>query len=538
MQDSAMQTEAGASQTALPTELALRILRRRTEPLGVIDVQQPQQHYARTAGWVAQRFALLDHWKTRYGSDEDTASANAGFVFAMPGQPMAEPSRVYASPTQLARAANPAVESQPSPAAAMPAPPEQFRVRRRGTSPAGGDTVTINRADDSAVTSRLQAARGELRVAEIPAITHQAAPTSPTLILPKRLAGNIEAEETAADATHNVERSSQRELASPPEAAATSWPTAGPSGTTGISHLGSERPAATAAVLTQTPVRLSHIEASSAALPLRLQRQPGEAAPEGAPARSAALPLRLQRQPGEAAPEGAPARSAALPLRLQRQPGEAAPEGVRVQELTAPVVSTPTTEMALAKPAAGLGHEPSALLGGERAVSDMTYVVAEQPGFAGIEPTPVQVASLVSLPLVQRQSVDSAPSAETAPDDALSQRAAVAAEIRPTSASTSQPAMVWRQSANGSAAGDAGSALPLGINSAPGGELLVARQTTATESPPSTNTESTALAAATPMPAAPPGNGIDIAHLAEQVSRLLARQLTVERERRGRRGWH
>ena len=516
MEDSAMQMDAGAGEAALPTELAERLLRRHTEPLGVIDVRQPQQHYARTAGWVAQRFALLDHWKTRYGSDEDVTAANTGLVFATPGPLRTEARGALASPTQLARAANPAVASQPSPAlAAMPAPPEQFRIRRRGTSPAGGDKVTVNRADDSAVTSRLQAARGELRAAEIPAITHQAALTSPTLILPKRLAGNVEAEETAAGATHNVERSSQRELASPPEAAATPWPTAGPSGTTGISYLGSERPAATAAVLTQTPVRVTHVEA-----------------------RSAALPLRLQRQPGEAAPEVAPATSAALPLRLQRQPDEAAPEVVTAQELTAPVVSTPTTEMPLAKPVADPGHEPSALLGGERAVSDLTYVVAEQPGFARIEPAPVQVASLVSLPLVQRQSVDSAPSAETAPDDALYQRAAVAVEIRPTSASTSQPAMVWRQSANGSAAGGAGSALPLGINSAPGGEMLVARQTTTAESPPSTNTESTALAAATPMPAAPPANGIDIAHLAEQVSRLLARQLVVERERRGRRGWH
>lgn len=494
MKDSAMQMDAGAGEATLPTELAKRLLRRRTEPLGLIDVRQPQQHYARTAGWVAQRFALLDHWKTRYGSDEDASAANAGLVFAMPGQPIAEPSRVLASPTQLARVATQGVASQPSSASVAPSsPPEQFRVRRRSPPPADADKVASNSSDGSAATSRFQAARGEFLGADIPAITHQAASPSSTLILPQRLAGHVEPEqETAGDATRHVERSSQREVSSPPEAAAAPWPTAGPSGTTGISHLGSEMPSATAEVLPQTPVRVSHIEA----------------------------------------------RSAALPLRLQRQPGEAAPGLVTAQELTAPVVSTPTAEMVLAEPAAGPVHEPSALLGGESAVSGMTYVVVAQPGFAGMETTPVQSASPVSLPLVQRQAVDSAPSAETAPDDGLYQRAAVAAEIRPTSASTSQPAMVWRQSANGSAAGGAGSALPLGINAVPGGELLVARQTTAAESPPSTNTESTTPAATTPMPTAPPANGIDIAHLAEQVSRLLARQLVVERERRGRRGWH
>ena len=90
MPDTDRQMDADTGEAVLSTALGERLLRRRSEPLGVIDVRQPQQHYARTAGWVAQRFALLEHWKTRYGSDEDAAAAHASLVFAVPGQPIAE----------------------------------------------------------------------------------------------------------------------------------------------------------------------------------------------------------------------------------------------------------------------------------------------------------------------------------------------------------------------------------------------------------------------------------------------------------------
>jgi hypothetical protein len=65
----------------------------------------------------------------------------------------------------------------------------------------------------------------------------------------------------------------------------------------------------------------------------------------------------------------------------------------------------------------------------------------------------------------------------------------------------------------------------------------LARQAATAESTSSTGAESAQPAqAAKAAPAAAP-NGINVARLAEQVSRLLARQLAVERERRGRGGW-
>ena len=211
-----MQMDAGAGEATLPTELAERILRRRTEPLGVIDVRQPQQHYARTAGWVAQRFALLDHWKTRYGSDEDVTAANASLVFTAPGQSIGEPGRALANPTQLARTAQQVDAPQPrADSVASSSPPEQFRIKRRGAAPAAllqtaalphgwrnaaapaeSDTATSNSSVSSAsssgpgeteATAKSQAERGEFRAVESPALTSQAMPTPSTLILPKTL---------------------------------------------------------------------------------------------------------------------------------------------------------------------------------------------------------------------------------------------------------------------------------------------------------------------------------------------------------------
>src|SRR5262245_26354887 len=220
MEDAAIHMDGGAGDTALPTELAERLLRRRTEPLGVIDVRQPQQHYARTAGWVAQRFALLDHWKTRYGSDEDVTAANASLVFTSPAQSIAEPGRALGNPTQLARTVQQVDAPQPrAEAVASPSPPERFRIKRWGAAPAvlpqtaalphGGRHTAAPAESDPAISNSpvspegssgsegaeamatSQTERGEFRAAASPVLAPQATPTPSTLILPKSLARSV-----------------------------------------------------------------------------------------------------------------------------------------------------------------------------------------------------------------------------------------------------------------------------------------------------------------------------------------------------------
>src|SRR5712692_5443472 len=297
MQDSATQVDTDAGEADPSTGLVERLLRRRTEPLGVIDVRQPQQQYERTAGWVAQRFALLDHWKTRYGSDEDAAAANASLVFAAPGQPKAELSGALSSHTQLARAAKQAVVSQPSAASvASSSPTEQFRVRRRAEAPTSSPQIaalpqsglsSAAQADDattiahnsisSETAARFQSERGQLRAAEIPMSAHQSAPTPSALILPKRLAGSGEAEpETAGDAARSVKRSGQREITSLLSASAAQTPTENLTKNTSSSLHRGEMPVSTAVAPTQSPVNVSRVEASSSSLTLRLQRKHNE----------------------------------------------------------------------------------------------------------------------------------------------------------------------------------------------------------------------------------------------------------------------
>jgi hypothetical protein len=99
---------------------------------------------------------------------------------------------------------------------------------------------------------------------------------------------------------------------------------------------------------------------------------------------------------------------------------------------------------------------------------------------------------------------------------------------------TSQPEMVWRKPS----AESIPSALPVGETSS--NSAIIARQTLSEPSPalesvPPTSTTTTTSTAETA--ASGNTNTVDIQQIAEQVSRILTRQLTVERERRGMGRW-
>lgn len=465
-------------------ELAERLLQRRTEPLGVIDVRQGQRHYARTAGWVAQRFALLDHWKTRYGGDEDAAPANDSLVFASPGRPGVEPAHTLSNSIQLAQAVKRADAPQPGAAPAVSAAlPEQFRIRRRSGAPASslqdaashearlnsassadGDKAASTISDSTEVVASSQTERGVFRAVEIPATTPHAAPAATDLILPRTPGFGVEAApETAGESARGVEYPIHRKATSSPATIAQPGDLA--SGT-GVLRQHSETPSATASAPVQTPIRVSRMETTPRELPLRLQRKSGEAA-------------------------------TGLPV---------------ARELTA----TPAiARMPLSDSSAYSLLESQSFAGGEGAVRAGADSITERTGPAGIGDSHPRGESPTSLPLIQRRAVGGAP----------------------------QPALIWRRSVGrsslsdgltGGATGAVGSALPLAISAADGVAPRAARQASTTESTSSTSVESAAPAPPEPTASA---NEINVARLAEQVSRLLARQLAVERERRGRGGW-
>jgi hypothetical protein len=227
--------------------------------------------------------------------------------------------------------------------------------------------------------------------------------------------------------------------------------------------------------------------------------------------------------------------SAPAPL-VQRRLNEAdaSPTKVaRARELTATERSLPSKQISSANPSTGIQLELPLPTTAEGATSRITTPAAQ----GGIEPgtgaSPVATNAPPSLPLLQRQSTPGAGSGanwQTAPPD----ETAATPEIRVGPSVAPKPPLVWRAGAEGTGGGgDDRSESPPSISTT--GKTKVARQTGAVESMPAPDAESATRTVT--VPTAPPVNHPDVVRLAEQVSRILARQLAVECERRGRRGW-
>lgn len=72
-----------------PSALIERLLRRRTEPIGIIDVRQAQAHYARIAGWIAAHFPVLADLAARHRLSGNGGAEAAKFIYA--GRAMPHP---------------------------------------------------------------------------------------------------------------------------------------------------------------------------------------------------------------------------------------------------------------------------------------------------------------------------------------------------------------------------------------------------------------------------------------------------------------
>lgn len=89
--------ENGEAAAALASALAERLIRRGTEPLGVIDVRYAEEKYSRIVRWLGRHSALLDHLRSRYGVEE--APASAEHLFAIQ-QPLGQQVNVYSTTIQ------------------------------------------------------------------------------------------------------------------------------------------------------------------------------------------------------------------------------------------------------------------------------------------------------------------------------------------------------------------------------------------------------------------------------------------------------
>jgi hypothetical protein len=102
------QDETRAGQVVQPGELADRLSQRWTRSPGMINLRQPHERYASTAGWVAQRFPLLDSLNARYGVADQRRLGGQELVF---GQRLTEK---IGGPSYSSPSFSPPANSSPS----------------------------------------------------------------------------------------------------------------------------------------------------------------------------------------------------------------------------------------------------------------------------------------------------------------------------------------------------------------------------------------------------------------------------------------
>ncbi|MDF0664883.1 MAG: hypothetical protein P0119_02280 [Nitrospira sp.] len=139
--------------------LASRLIRRITQPIGVVDVRHPEEIYERTTTWLSKRFPLLESMMARCRNSDDVAFESSGSVLRMAGMDGAgnEEERVAPPPvTVLPRLTASSFSSPSGSVTGEPLPsssPTLFRVSRRphrGVAPSSASG-----------TSKLSAETGE-----------------------------------------------------------------------------------------------------------------------------------------------------------------------------------------------------------------------------------------------------------------------------------------------------------------------------------------------------------------------------------------
>jgi hypothetical protein len=260
-----------------PSPLTQRLARRATEPLGVIDTRRPQRLYSRTAGWIAQRFALLDDLKFRHGASDEAGPQSTSLVFAKsPEHQFLETFGGFPNATDFPLTAEksetvmPSRESSASAAASSPATVlakssspssqtrissgEKFRVSRRPAFLHAAQTAANKTASSPHQEEQPPVARNAA-APELPPAS--AAPTSAPLILPKRVGERLSDESHLAPASATAPSGSENEIPrATPNAAASPLPRA---------H-----------VLQRASEATGEIARSSASIPSVMPHSPGE----------------------------------------------------------------------------------------------------------------------------------------------------------------------------------------------------------------------------------------------------------------------
>lgn len=445
--------------------LAERLLRRATEPVGMIDSRHPRNLRARTSGWLAQRFGLLDHWRTRYAVADSRADGESLVFKIATTRSFGETAEGLNDAAPIARVA------------ASSAPP--LKVSGVGSN------------DASPSTPSLRVSRRAARQAPPPGVT----------IVQTKAEGTGGRREIARSSEDKTEM------------------------TSGPSPMRSQNVSGESLVVETTPAPVLSLQPL-----ITSEAEGGLLTPKSASPLAGQVVSEDTKTAGYSQPSSFRQRLETVTIS-------------RGGEITPPLVAQ--TAGRAPWPVAG---QTSAQRGGAVAEIIRANTGAapqwnvEAPGgpvraVAAEAAKPVAPTPL-ALRLIQRQPAKTRVGREIS-GEAASTRQALSPVAKEISASTSQTAnarVIWSKAASGEKSSrvsgiSAVSPLPLKMESSPNRQVI-ARQL---ESGSGSNINSPLSINETDVtaPDAERNVDMDLPRLAEQVSRILARQLAAERERRG-----
>ena len=559
--------------------LAERLLRRATEPVGMIDSSHPRNLHARVSGWLAQRFGLLDHWRTRYAVEDSRAdgeslifksAATRSFGETAGGltdaAPIARAASSPASPLKVSdagsndaassttllrvsrRAAHPMRQVRPQGVAIIQAKAAGHGERQETASSSENKTTTSSKPSPA----RSQNISGEPHVAEI--IPAQVL-SSPPLIMREVEDGSVTAK-SASPVTHQL-------LSERTTITGSLQPSSLRQRLEAMRPMRQVRPQGVAIIQTKAAGHGERQETASSSgdrtttssepSPLRSQNISGEPrVAEITPAQVLSAPPLMMRE----VEDGSVTAKSASPVARQllsehtTNAGSSQPSPLRQQLETIsrdrePPPPAARTAGRTPLPVAG---QTSAQRGGTGAeiarANDVAAPQRKAEASSGsvsgamtedanpLAPTPLTLRSIQRQPaeihISRKISVEA--------DSTNKARSLVAKEVGAVPAQTANAQIIWRKDTSdetGPTVSGISAATPLPLKRASSPNLpVIARQpesrsvSTISSSLSINETDMTASLAERNVE-------VDLPRLAEQVSRILARQLAVERERRG-----
>ena len=506
------------------SDLTRRLLRRASEPIGVIDTRHAEKLHSRSSLLPAQRLEFLNNLKTRYGVEHGGGNAALN-AYPAGGMPLTSPVQKPGAASSFELGSAPPWGSRTAPSEAVTASNSevpstvQYRVKRPGTHSGSGlaKPFSTEVAKESPAAISIQGGNNV-------AATQVRRKTEPTGTA-KPLSTEVAKESPAAISIQGGNNVPTTQFQRKTEAiqslgSATADSSAPPSLNFGdVSQYEGPR---------SSPVsQVSELPPADVAPQMHLRRKPRSLA-AGAPSLlHEDLPggQRSVRSGTLAQVSELPRAAMVAPMPLQRMPEPGSP-AVDVfaapspqQDLSNRHVFTPSdaSSRSLYSPSKA---EPLTATGSISA----TATAASRQVFT---PSDASSSSLYSQGKAEPLTATGFKSATSAfPRAATNTRAAVSAEISVPPSTPGSRNIVWRKAeTNTSGQGHA----------VPQGALLAAPSYTSGPQIMRQLGAESNTGGSTEILSPTSGNGgVDLMRVAEQVSRIMARQLRIERERRGR----